>query len=68
MIKTKQLELPWINLIDNNEDKISIKYGIGGFPTKVIISPDGDIKDIFIGASEEFYKTINTIFTEINHI
>ncbi len=67
MRKTEKLDLPWINIIDNAEDKISVKYAIGGYPTKVIISPSGEIKGIYNGASEEFYKVINTIFTEINH-
>ncbi len=52
-------QLPWVNVYNDtkndNPDRIDRQYGVMGFPTKIIISPEGQIKKIFTGEDPEFY-------------
>ena len=36
-------------------------YAIQGYPTKIIVNPDGVIAKIFIGESPEFYQELNEL-------
>ena len=58
----KDLELPWTNLYNGNEKDIVIKYAISGYPTKILINPNGTIVDVFVGESEEMYKKLDNLF------
>ena len=55
----KKYALPFINVKDNN--KVSAQYAVSGFPTKIIITPEGRIHKVFVGESEDFYKEIDKI-------
>ncbi len=51
----------WTNLInkqDINSD-VSVMYAVQGYPTKVIIRPDGLIEGVFTGEGEDFYKSLD---------
>lgn len=52
-------KLPWVNLY--NPDKpgnLAEVYPVQGFPTKIIINPDGNIADIFTGEVPQFYTRL----------
>ena len=55
----KKYALPFINVKDNN--KVSAQYAVSGFPTKIIITPEGRIHKVFVGEGEDFYKEIDKI-------
>ena len=55
----KKYALPFINVKDNN--KVSAQYAVRGFPTKIIITPEGRIHKVFVGEGEDFYKEIDNI-------
>ena len=55
----KKYALPFINVKDNN--KVSAQYAVSGFPTKIIITPEGRIHKVVVGESEDFYKEIDNI-------
>ena len=55
----KKYALPFINVKDNN--KVSAQYAVSGFPTKIIITPEGRIHKVFVGEGEDFYKEIYKI-------
>ena len=53
--------LEWINVINPADDfkkDLITKYNVTGYPTKIIISPDGRILDILVGEREEFYSAM----------
>ena len=53
--------LKWVNVINPEDDfrkDLITKYNITGYPTKIVISPDGRILDIFLGEREEFYSAM----------
>lgn len=61
----KENEMTWTNIIHPKdvgpEKSIMMNYAITGFPTKVIITPEGRIHKVFTGETEDFYKEIDKI-------
>lgn len=53
--------LPWTNLFNGTEDDVLKLYKVEGFPTKIIISPEGKIVGIFVGDGAEFYQELEKI-------
>ena len=53
--------LPWINVINNPKGGADMTnvYNISGFPTKLIIAPDGKIAKIVVGEDPAFYTAID---------
>ena len=54
-------ELNWTNLIAEN-DEVRDKYGVEGFPTKIIIDKEGKIVLKTTGESDEFYSKMEELF------
>jgi peroxiredoxin len=54
-------ELSWTNLIAEN-DEVREKYGVEGFPTKIIIDKVGKIVLKTTGESDEFYLKMDELF------
>ncbi|MCI7359789.1 MAG: thioredoxin, partial [Prevotella sp.] len=38
------------------------KYGIRGFPTKILVGPDGKIVKTVVGEDPEFYTLLDSLF------
>ncbi|MBR0224073.1 MAG: thiol-disulfide oxidoreductase, partial [Bacteroidales bacterium] len=55
--------LPWLHVYNTEADGTPDKYAVQGYPTKIIIDPDGKINKIVIGESEEFYKFLDELFS-----
>ena len=53
-----RFKLPWVNVFNTEKEKLLQRYGVEGFPTKVIISPEGMIVNITSGENPEFYNTL----------
>lgn len=55
----RHYELPWVNVYNNQTDGRLLKdYSVEGFPTKVIISPEGKIVDITVGEDPSFFERL----------
>lgn len=58
-------ELPWVNLYNDTESNIENRpdqsYSIQGYPTKVIISPEGKIVKIVTGEDPQFYSDLDNL-------
>lgn len=54
----KKHEIPWINLYNGNNAALYQAYGITGFPTKAIISPEGKLVDLTTGEDPSFYDRL----------
>jgi hypothetical protein len=37
-------------------------YGVQGFPTKIIVGPDGKIVKTIVGEDPEFYTLLDSLF------
>ncbi len=61
----QKYELPWINLWEDPDTdrakSVTALYGVTGFPTKLIINPDGYIVNTTVGEDPEFYNILNAL-------
>lgn len=55
-------QLPWIHVKSETANSVSSKYGVEGYPTLVIIAPDGKIVKKFLGEDPEFFTTLDNMF------
>lgn len=55
-------ELPWLHVRNTDEADITIKYGIQGYPTKIVIDPEGKVAKIVVGEDPAFYKYLDELF------
>lgn len=56
----KKYGLPWINLYNGYNQDIYDAYTIEGFPTKVIINPEGKIVDHTTGEDPSFFTRLSS--------
>lgn len=58
-------ELPWVQVYKPEaETKVIEDYYVQGFPTKVIISPEGKIMNITVGENPDFFNTLAKLIGE----
>lgn len=55
-------ELPWLHVYNPRNSDVTTQYAITGFPTKIIIDPEGKIAKTVVGESPEFYKFLDEKF------
>ena len=55
-------QLPWLNVInDKTNNDISKLYAVSGYPTKVVIDPEGNMAKVIVGESPEFYEYLDKL-------
>ncbi len=58
-------ELPWLHVYcdmdDDNGDNPLDLYGVQGFPTKVIVDPEGQVAKIVVGENPAFYEYLDSV-------
>lgn len=59
----KKYELPWVNVYnpDPNGGKILEDYAVQGFPTKVVVNPEGKIANITVGEDPDFFNKLREL-------
>ncbi|MDE6296603.1 MAG: TlpA family protein disulfide reductase [Muribaculaceae bacterium] len=62
----KRYELPWVQVYTNPEQTAALcdAYAVQGFPTKVIVSPEGKIANITVGEDPSFFQTLATLMAK----
>lgn len=59
----KQYELPWTNLYNPKiGSNVITDYAIKGFPTKILVSPDGLINKVVVGEDPSLYTYLDELF------
>lgn len=54
--------LPWVNVKNEEGDNdLSVIYGVSGYPTKLIVNPEGIIEYVVAGETPEFYKVLDEL-------
>lgn len=54
--------LPWTNLLNGKDDaNVSAMYAVKGYPTKIILDPEGRILKTILGESPEFYTYVDSL-------
>ena len=55
-------DMPWLHVINDGDVDVSALYGVTGYPTKILIGPDGRIVRRFIGESNALYNYVGDLF------
>jgi thiol-disulfide isomerase/thioredoxin len=58
----KNLGLPWLHVYNPRDSKVLESYGIQGFPTKIVVGPDGKIVKTIVGEDPAFYTLLDELF------
>ncbi|MBR5661653.1 MAG: AhpC/TSA family protein [Bacteroidales bacterium] len=56
-------ELPWLHVYNPNgtSDGVPLSYAVTGYPTKIILNPDGTINKTIVGEDPEFYDYVKSL-------
>lgn len=56
-------QLPWLHVYNPGEEgnDLSLTYAIQGYPTKIVLNPDGTINKTIIGEDPEFYTYVRSL-------
>ena len=54
-------QLPWIHVYNPKGSNILEKYAIQGFPTKIVVGPDGKIVKTIVGEDPAFYTLLDEV-------
>ena len=59
----EQYDLPWLQVRcpDDMLDDLAEMYGIEGFPTKAVVSPEGKLLKVVVGEDPAFYTYIDDL-------
>ena len=55
-------ELPWLHVRNAGEPDVSVLYAIQGYPTKIVVDPEGKIAKIVVGEDPAFYQYLDELF------
>lgn len=58
----EKYDLPWLHVYNPRDSKVLEQYEIQGFPTKIIVGPDGKIVKTIIGEDPAFYAFLDELF------
>ena len=59
----KELDLPWKHVYNpKGSTEVLEKYEIEGFPTKVLVDPEGKLVKIVVGEDPKFYLYLDELF------
>lgn len=56
-----EYELPWVQLINDEEANVSLMYAVNGYPSKCIIDPKGNIVKMISGEDPKFYTILDDL-------
>lgn len=61
-----EYQLPWLQVRcpDKQLQMLAEQYNIEGFPTKVVIDPEGKIAKVIVGEDPDFYTYLDEIFAK----
>lgn len=60
----KKYSLPWVQVYNPQDSGVAEKYLVTGFPTKVIVNPQGKIANITVGEDPDFFNVLARLIGE----
>lgn len=54
-------QLPWLHVYNPKTSDVLNKYAIQGFPTKIVVGPDGKIVKTIVGEDPAFYTLLDEV-------
>lgn len=55
-------EIPWLHVYNPRSSSLTAEYAVEGFPTKIIVDPEGKIAKVVIGEDPSFYEYLDSLF------
>ena len=55
-------ELKWKHVYNTKDSKVEAMYAITGYPTKIVIDPEGKILKTVVGENPAFYEFLDELF------
>jgi thiol-disulfide isomerase/thioredoxin len=52
----------WNHILSSTNEDFILQFSVAGFPTKIIIDPNGKILERYVGEDETIYKRIDELF------
>ncbi len=60
-----EFDLKWTQILNSKgQQDLSKKFGIKGFPTKIIINPSGIIEGIYLGVKDDFFIKMDELLSK----
>lgn len=60
----EKYELPWLNVYNPDESTLLSDYYIQGYPTKIVIDPEGNVAQIIVGEDPAFYILLDQLMSK----
>ena len=61
----EKFKLPWVYVYNPEGTSILSDYAVQGFPTKIIVNPEGKIANITVGENPAFFDTLAKLINEV---
>ena len=58
---TAKYELPWISVLNPADNDLVKVYEVQGFPTKIVLDPQGRITKVVLGEDPAFYPYLDSV-------
>lgn len=55
----EEYDMPWLHVRNGDNPDVSVLYAVRGYPTKIVISPEGTILKVAVGEDPEFYTYLD---------
>ncbi len=55
-------ELPWKHVYHPNDGTVTASYAVRGYPTKIVVDPEGKIAKVIVGEDPAFYTYLDELF------
>lgn len=60
----EKYELPWLHVYNPRTSTVLDDYNITGFPTKIVIDPQGNVVKVIVGEDPAFYTYLDELFSK----
>ena len=57
----EEYDMPWLHVRNGDNPDVSVLYTVRGYPTKIILSPEGTILKVVVGEDPEFYAYLDSL-------
>ena len=58
----QKYELPWLHVRNDEANDVTQLYAVEGYPTKIVVDPEGRIAKVVVGEDPAFYEYLDSLF------
>lgn len=57
-------DIPWLHVRNEGNNDLTVIYAVKGYPTKIVINPEGKIARVIVGEDPAFYDYLDSLFKQ----